>query len=151
MSKGNIKSHVGSLLEEMGVVVASSPFDNARPTIMAFVGTTGVGKTTTLAKLAARQVSRGKKSVGLITLDNYSIAANHQLEMYAQIIGVPLETAANAGDLKKAVKRLKDKEIILIDTPGINPKDPVQIQELKSSLAGVSSLKTQLIMSATIK
>ena len=151
LSKGNIKSHIGSLLEEMGVVVASSPFDNGRPTIMAFVGTTGVGKTTTLAKLAARQVSRGKKSVGLITLDNYSIAANHQLEMYAQIIGVPLETAANAGDLKKAVKRLKDKEIILIDTPGINPKDPVQIQELKSNLAGISSLKTQLIMSATTK
>ena len=151
LSKGNIKSHIGSLLEEMGVVVASSPFDSGRPTIMAFVGTTGVGKTTTLAKLAARQVSRGKKSVGLITLDNYSIAANHQLEMYAQIIGVPLETAANAGDLKKAVKRLKDKEIILIDTPGINPKDPVQIQELKSSLAGISSLKTQLIMSATTK
>jgi flagellar biosynthesis protein FlhF len=151
LSRGNIKSHIGSLLEEMGVTVASSPFDSGRPTIMAFVGTTGVGKTTTLAKLAARRVSQGKKSVGMITLDNYSIAANHQLETYAQIIGIPLETAINAGDLKKAVRRLKDKEIILIDTPGINPKDAVQIQELKSSLAGISRLKTQLVMSATTK
>ena len=151
LSNGDIKSHLGCLLEEMGVAVESNPFDNGRPTIMAFVGTTGVGKTTTVAKLAARQVNPGKKSVGLITIDNYSIAAIQQLETYAQIIGIPLATAANAGDLKKAVKRFKDKEIILIDTPGINPKDQDQIQELKACLAGISSLKTQLIMSATTK
>ena len=151
LSDGDIKSHIGSLLEEMGVAVESDPFVNERPAIMAFVGTTGVGKTTTIAKLAARQVNQGKKSVGLITMDNYSIAANHQLETYAQIIGTPLETAANAGELKKAVKRFKDQDIILIDTPGINPKDQVQIRDLKSCLAGISSLKTQLIMSATTK
>jgi flagellar biosynthesis protein FlhF len=151
LSNGDIKSHLGCLLEEMGVAVESNPFDNGRPTIMAFVGTTGVGKTTTVAKLAARQVNPGKKSVGLITIDNYRIAAIQQLETYAQIIGIPLATAANAGDLKKAVKRFKDKEIILIDTPGINPKDQDQIQELKACLAGISSLKTQLIMSATTK
>jgi len=151
LSSGDIKSHIGSLLEEMGVAVESNPFVNGRPTIMAFVGTTGVGKTTTIAKLAARQVNQGKKSVGLITMDNYSIAANYQLETYAQIIGTPLATAANAGELKKAVKRFKDKDIIFIDTPGINPKDQVQIQELKSCLAGINSLKTQLIMSATTK
>jgi flagellar biosynthesis protein FlhF len=151
LSNGDIKPHIGSLLEEMGVAVESNPFVNGRPTIMAFVGTTGVGKTTTIAKLAARQVNQGKKSVGLITMDNYSIAANHQLEIYAQIIGTPLETAASAGDLKKAVKRFKDKDIILIDTLGINPKDQVQLQELKTCLAGISSVKTQLIMSATTK
>ena len=151
LSNGDIKSHIGSLLEEMGVTVESSPFAKGRPTIMAFVGTTGVGKTTTIAKLAARQVNQSQKSVGLISMDNYSIAANHQLETYAQIIGTPLETAANAGELKKAVKRLKGQDIIFIDTPGINPKDQVQIQELKSCLAGISSLKTQLIMSATTK
>ncbi len=112
LSNGDIKSHLGCLLEEMGVAVESNPFDNGRPTIMAFVGTTGVGKTTTVAKLAARQVNPGKKTVGLITIDNYSIAAIQQLKTYAQIIGIPLATAANAGDLKKAVKRFKDKEII---------------------------------------
>ncbi len=151
LSNDDIKSHIGSLLEEMGVTVEGNPFVKGKPTIMAFVGTTGVGKTTTIAKLAARQVNQSQQSVGLITLDNYSIAANHQLETYAQIIGMPLETAANAGELKKAVKRLKGQDIIFIDTPGINPKDQVQIQELKSCLAGISSLKTQLIMSATIK
>jgi flagellar biosynthesis protein FlhF len=151
LSNGDIKFHIGTLLEEMGVAQESDPFVNGRQTIMAFVGSTGVGKTTTIAKLAARQVNQGKKSVGLISMDNYSIAANHQLETYAQIIGTPLETAANAGELEKAVKRFKDQDIILIDTPGINPKDQVQIQELKSWLAGISSLKTQLVMSATTK
>ena len=151
LSNGDIKSHLGALLEELGVAVESNPFVNARQTIMAFVGTTGVGKTTTIGKLAARQVNQGKKSVGLITIDNYSIAAIHQLETYAQIIGIPLEFANNAGELKKAVKRFKDKDIILIDTPGINPKEQEQIQGLKAILAGIGGLKIQLAMSATTK
>jgi flagellar biosynthesis protein FlhF len=151
LSNGDVKSHLGPLLEEMGVAVEGNPLDNGRPTIMAFVGTTGVGKTTTIAKLAARQVSQGNKSVGLITIDNYRIAAIQQLETYAQIIGIPLEPAANADELKKAVRRFQNKEIILIDTPGINPKDPNQILEIKACLAGISGLKTQLIMSATTK
>ncbi len=151
LSNGDIRSHFGSLLEEMGVSVESHPFVNGKSTIMAFVGPTGVGKTTTIAKLAARLVNQGRKSVGLITIDNYSIAAIQQLEAYAQIIGIPLEPATNADELKKAVKRFKGKEIILIDTSGTNPKDQDQIQGLKTCLAGLSGLKTQLILSATTK
>jgi flagellar biosynthesis protein FlhF len=151
LCNGDIKSHLGALLEEMGVAVESNPFVNGRPTIMAFVGPTGVGKTTTIAKLAARQVNQGKKSVGLITIDNYSIAAIHQLETYAQIIGSPLVPVTNAGELKKAVKAFKDKDIVFIDTPGISPKAQDQIQELKASLAGINGLKIQLAMSATTK
>ena len=135
LSNGDIKFHLGSLMEEMGVAVESNPFAGGKPMIMAFVGPTGVGKTTTIAKLAARQASQDKKSVGLITIDNYSIAAIHQLETYAQIIGIPLVPATNAGELKKAVKLFKDKDVILIDTPGINPKAQDQIQGLKASLA----------------
>ncbi len=151
LTNGNIHSHLGFLLEEMGAAVSSNPFGNGKPAILAFVGATGVGKTTTIAKLAARQVNQGNKSVGLVTIDNYSIAAIQQLENYAQIIGIPLETAANAGELKKAIKRFKDKEVILIDTPGLNPRDRVQIQELQACLTGISGLKTQLVMSATTK
>ena len=151
LSSGDIRSHFSSILEDMGVVVENNVFDKDKSTVMAFVGTTGVGKTTTIAKLAALQVKRYKKSVGLITIDNYSIAARQPLETYAQIIGIPLETAVKAAELKKAVKKFKDKEIILIDTPGINPKDQEQILELKALLAKVTGLQTQLVLSATTK
>ena len=151
LTNGDIKFHLGALLEEMGVTLKSHPFVKGKPTIKAFVGATGVGKTTTIAKLAARLVNQGRKRVGLITIDNYRIAAIQQLGTYAQIIGMPLESAASAGELKKAVKGFKDKEIILIDTSGINPKNPDQIQELKARLAGLSGLEIQLILSATTK
>ena len=151
LSNGDIKFHIVSLLKDMGVKVSNNLFDNGRQTITAFVGTTGVGKTTTIAKLAAWQVNHGAKSVGLISIDNYSMTAIQQLKAYARIIGIPLETATNASDLKKAVKRFKDKDIILIDTPGITPKDQDLIKEIKTCLAGISNLTTHLILSASTK
>ena len=151
LSSGDIKSHIGSLLEEMGVTAHGDLFDHGKQTIVALVGPTGVGKTTTIAKLAARQVNQGQKRVGLITIDNYSIAAIHQLETYASIIGIPLIKANGAGELKKAVKQFSNKDLILIDTPGVNPRDPDQIQELNASLSGQSNLDTHLVLSAATK
>jgi flagellar biosynthesis protein FlhF len=151
LANGDIKSHLSAILEDMGVMVDQNAIVSAKQTIMAFIGTTGVGKTTTVAKLAALQTNQSKKSVGLITVDNYSIVAMQQLSTYARIIGVPLLKAVNAGELKKAVKEFKDKDIILIDTPGINPQDPEQIQELKTSLSKTTGVQTQLVLSATTK
>jgi flagellar biosynthesis protein FlhF len=148
---GNIKSHIGSLLEEMGVAVQRDRIRNGKQKFVVLVGATGVGKTTTIAKLAAREVSRGRRNVGLITVDNYSIAAIHQLETCARIIGIPLETATGAGELQKAVKQFKDRDIIFIDTPGINPRDRGQIQELSDCLAGLVDPQVHLVMSASTK
>jgi flagellar biosynthesis protein FlhF len=147
----NLKDHIGSLLEEMGMTVQSSRIRHGKQKMMALIGTTGVGKTTTIAKLAALQVKQGKKSVGLITMDNYSIAAIHQLETYARIIGIPLEKATGSGGLQKAVNQFRDKNIIFIDTPGVNPKDRDQIQELNDCLARLGNIETHLVMSATTK
>jgi len=135
----------------MGVRVDRDAIDGGKQTIMAFVGTTGVGKTTTVAKLAALRTLRSKKSVGLITIDNYSIGAAQQLKTYAKVFGIPIVKAFNAGELKKAVRQFKDKDIILIDTPGINPRDNQQIQELKAFLAKLDDVQTQLVLSATTK
>ncbi len=151
LAQGGISDHLGTILEEMGVGVDGNAFSAGQPRIFAVIGTTGVGKTTTIAKLAAIQANRHKKSVALITLDNYGIAANEQLKTYARITGIPLETATNSAELKRAVKTFKDKDMVFIDTPGINPADPHQILELKSYLAKLPEVQTHLVVSATTK
>lgn len=148
---GNLNAHIGSLLEEMGVTVLSDRIRHGKRKLVVLVGATGVGKTTTIAKLAAREVSRGRRNVGLVTVDNYSIAAIHQLETYARIIGIPLETASGAGELQKAVKQFKDRDIIFIDTPGINPRERGQIQDLSDCLAGLVDPQIHLVLSASTK
>jgi flagellar biosynthesis protein FlhF len=147
----DLKSHFTSLLEEMGVEVDGDVFDVGKPRIAAFIGCTGVGKTTTIAKLAALQSRRYKKRVALITLDNYGIAAVEQLKTYAQIIGIPLESAVNVAELKRSIKKYKDKDLIIIDTPGINPHNKGLIQDLKGYFAKLSDLQIHLVLSATTK
>lgn len=151
LGNGSLKSHLVSILQEMGVWTIRNPLAQERPNIIALVGTSGVGKTTTLAKLAALHATRHHKSVALITVDNYGIAANEQLKTYARIIGIPLETALNADDLTRAVKKFAPADLILIDTPGLNPADQNQILELNSLLANLPNLHTHLVVSATTK
>jgi flagellar biosynthesis protein FlhF len=147
----DIRSHFTSILEEMGMMVDGDGFAAGNPRIVAFTGCTGVGKTTTIAKLAALQSRRHKKRVALITLDNYGIAALEQLKTYAQIIGIPLETAVNIAELKRSIKKYKNKELIIIDTPGITPHNQRLIQDLKGYFAKLSDLQTHLVLSATTK
>ena len=147
----DLKSHCTSILEEMGVMIDGDVFAAGNARIAAFIGCTGVGKTTTVAKLAAVQSRRYKKRVALITLDNYGIAAKKQLKTYAQIIGIPLETPVNIAELKRSIKKHKDKELIIIDTPGINPHNQELIQDLKGQFAKLSNLQTHLVLSATTK
>jgi flagellar biosynthesis protein FlhF len=147
----DLRFHLISLLKEMGLVVDETAFDGGKPKVAAFIGTTGVGKTTSIAKLAALQTIRHGKRVGLITIDNYDICANEQLKAYAQIIGIPLESAFNVTDLKQALKKLKDKELILIDTPGINPRNHNEIQDIKTYMDNVADPQIHLVLSAATK
>lgn len=151
MPERDLKFNVVAILEEMGALSDRDGFEGNTRQIAAFVGTTGVGKTTTIAKLAALQVSRHKKRVALITTDNYSIAAMEQLKTYARILGIQLETAVNSDELKRAIKKFKDKDLIFIDTPGINPKNQESIDELKIFLSKIDDLQIHLVMSATTK
>ena len=147
----NLRSQLTTILEELGVMVDGNVFAVGNPRIAAFIGGTGVGKTTTIVKLAALQSRHYKRRVGLITLDNYGIAAVEQLKTYAQIIGIPLETAVNMAELKRGIKKYKDKDLIIIDTPGINPHNKRLIQNLKGYFAKLSDLQTHLVLSATTK
>jgi flagellar biosynthesis protein FlhF len=112
-----------------------------KPSVYMFLGPTGVGKTTTLAKIAARLALVDNKRVGLITADTYRIAAVEQLKTYSEILGIPLEVIYEADELDSAVKHFKDKDYILIDTAGRSHKSKElqsDYDELKQYLGDVN-------------
>lgn len=119
------------------------------PTIIALVGPTGVGKTTTIAKLAANFSLRDGRRVGLITIDTYRIAAVEQLRTYASIIDVPLSVASTPKQLKDAVGRMSDREVILIDTAGRGQRDSRKLDEIKSFFSAVKPHEVHLVLSST--
>lgn len=119
---------------------------NNGPRVIALIGPTGVGKTTTLAKIAAQLAMQGKK-VGLITIDTYRIAAVEQLRTYAQILGLPLEVALTPGDLPKALTALADRDVILIDTAGRSQRDGKKLEEL-AGFVGDEAIENYLVLSA---
>lgn len=116
--------------------------------VVALVGPTGVGKTTTIAKLAANYRLRERKSVGLITVDTYRIAAVEQLRTYADIIDLPMEVVSTPREMREAVVRMKKLDLILMDTAGRSPKDQIRIQELKTMLAEADPAEVHLVLSA---
>ena len=116
--------------------------------VMALVGPTGVGKTTTLAKLAARAALREQRSTALITCDTFRIGAVEQLRVYSRILNVPLEVAATPQDMARAVRKQRDAEVILIDTIGRNHRNALQLRELQALLEPASPTEVHLVLSA---
>jgi flagellar biosynthesis protein FlhF len=116
---------------------------------IAFVGPTGVGKTTTLAKIAAQlSLKRGLK-VGIVAADTYRIAAVDQLRTYAEILGIAVEVASSPTDAARACERLGDVDVILIDTAGRSQNDRMKLSELRAFLAAAEPDETHLVLSAT--
>ncbi|OAS21715.1 flagellar biosynthesis protein FlhF [Paenibacillus oryzisoli] len=119
--------------------------------VVHFVGPTGVGKTTTIAKLAAEQVLKYHRKVGFITSDTYRIAAIEQLKTYATILNVPLEVVFSPQDLTKAFQNLAHCDIIFMDTAGRNFRNEMYVSELNSLLKTQGSSETILVLSLTTK
>ena len=117
--------------------------------VYAMVGPTGVGKTTTIAKLAARFAMRhGQRHVALISTDNYRIGAHEQLMTYGRLLGVPVHTANNEQELDQLLHKLYDKKLVLIDTAGMSQRD-VRLSEQFAHLGNNSSIiKSYLVLSA---
>lgn len=122
-----------------------------RTRIVYIAGPTGVGKTTTIAKLAADQIFRLKKKVGFITADTYRISAVEQLRTYASILNVPMEVVQSPGDVQRAMQRLEHCDLILMDTAGRNYLNELFVAELHSLLTPSDESETYLVLSLTSK
>ncbi len=148
-SPSDVRRRLQDLIAEMITTTGPLTTTPGRRRLVALVGPTGVGKTTTIAKLAANLRLREKKRVGLITVDTYRVAAVEQLRTYADIIDLPMEVVATPREMREAVARLTDLDLVLLDTAGRSPRDEVQIQELKSMLGEAQPDEVHLVLSST--
>ncbi len=117
--------------------------------IIALIGPTGVGKTTTIAKLAAKfMLKHGSNQLALITTDNYRIGAYEQLNTYGRILDVPVRVAANAEELRNFINNFADRRLILIDTAGMNQRDMKLVEQINTLQQNELAIKSYLVMSA---
>jgi flagellar biosynthesis protein FlhF len=129
-----------------------------RPSIIALVGPTGAGKTTTVAKLAVHPLALGTLRVGLLTLDTFRAGALEQLGMYAEVAGIPLEIAYDAADVAGAMDRLQHCDAIIVDTPGRSPRTDrrhgdanARVAHWRTLLDAIAPDEVHLALPATVR
>jgi flagellar biosynthesis protein FlhF len=142
-----VKARLARMIEAEVRVAGPIQITPGRCRLVALVGPTGVGKTTTIAKLAANYRLKEKRRVGLITVDTYRIAAVEQLRTYADIIDLPMQVVSTPREMREAVGRMDNLDLILLDTAGRSPKDEVRIQELRAFLTEADSDEVHLVLS----
>ena len=142
-----VKKRVATAL--MGMLDVADPFAcrDKKQVVAAFVGTTGVGKTTTIAKIAARLMVERQRSVGLISIDTYRIGAMEQLKNYADILGIPCFQAFTPSDLLLALGRLRSRDVVLVDTAGRSQYDMARLDGLKKMIGEHAAIDTHLLLS----
>lgn len=145
-----VRSKVAEQIEKL--MPAAGPIRRTKAAgahVVALIGPTGVGKTTTLAKLAAELQLREGKRVGMITIDTYRIAAVDQLRKYAEIIGSPLKVVSSPEEMPAAVAAMQDLDYVLIDTAGRSPTDSMKLSELRQFLDAATPDEVHLVLSTT--
>jgi len=116
--------------------------------VTAIVGPTGVGKTTTIAKLAARAALVDRRSVAIINLDTYRVGGEAQMRTYADLIGVPMTTVADTNDFRSALRQHADADKIFVDTAGRSPRDRQSLSALGEAMTGARDLEVHLALAA---
>jgi flagellar biosynthesis protein FlhF len=141
-----LKAYLETLL--IKVPVGGISFDKK---VIQLIGPTGVGKTTTIAKLAAYCVLKKQKKVALITTDTYRIAAVEQLKTYAKILNIPLEVVYSIDDFKRAIEQFAHYDSILVDSAGRNFRNQLYVEELNKVIDFNEGAETYLVLSLTSK
>ncbi len=132
------------------LLAISAASTTGRPRVICLVGPTGVGKTTTVAKLAATCKLRHARRVGLITSDTYRIAAVEQLRTYAGIIGLPIKVVTSPEEMTRAITELAAMDVVIVDTAGRSQHDARRLDELKAFIAAAAPDETHLVLASTV-
>jgi len=135
-------------LFKVNQILMDSPSEQKR---IALIGPTGVGKTTTIAKIAANYLSKYNNNIALITIDTYRIAAVQQLKVYGEIMNLPVEVVIKPEGLEAALEKFKDRDLILIDTAGRNPRNEEDMEELTQFIRPHLGIENHLVLSATTR
>ncbi|OGV65239.1 MAG: hypothetical protein A2283_05450 [Lentisphaerae bacterium RIFOXYA12_FULL_48_11] len=143
-----IKEGVADLLRVQGKLSISR--SKNRPHVVVLVGPTGSGKTTTLAKLAARWSLEGGLKVGVITTDTYRVAAIDQIKEYALLLGLELKVAFSASEAARALEYFKDKDVVLVDTPGRSFYDQMGMMAMKGIIQAMGRTTMFLLVPASL-
>ena len=125
-----------------------------KPKVLFFVGPTGVGKTTTIAKIASKYKVEYEKKVAFITADTYRIAATEQLQVYANILDAPMSIVYTQDEMNDAIAKFADYDLVFVDTAGFSHKNEKQRNDMKTLLGGVNeeyNKEVYLVLSATTK
>ncbi|ADQ05371.1 flagellar biosynthetic protein FlhF [Caldicellulosiruptor owensensis OL] len=149
---GSINTIVNSMYREIKNMLGSAAplsFDSKFPRIVFFVGPTGVGKTTTIAKIAAKLMFENGKKVGFITADTYRIAAVEQLKTYAEIMNIKTKVWYEVDEYDGIIESLADSDVVLVDTAGRSHKNQEHMDELKAYVAKANPDEIFLLLSAT--
>ena len=145
LSREEIKDFLGTVLKDH---CFDKKMDLSKINVM--IGPTGVGKTTTIAKIAAREYLMNKKKVGLITMDTYRIGAVEQLKTYANILEIPFEVVNKPSEMSEKINKLYYCDIILIDTLGTSPKNENKLEEIGEYFQDISEeMNTYLVISSS--
>ncbi|RMF99762.1 MAG: flagellar biosynthesis protein FlhF [Planctomycetota bacterium] len=143
-----LKTRLARMVESAIAVCGAIQVIPGQRRVAALIGPTGVGKTTTIAKLAANYRLRENRSVGLITVDTYRIAAVEQLRTYAEIIDLPMEVVSSPREMREAIRKLANVDLVLMDTAGRSPRDSIKIRELRAFLNEAQADEVHLVLSS---
>lgn len=149
-TRQDVQKELGRYLEQELANIPFGGFSFSKKMIN-IVGPTGVGKTTTIAKLAAHLLLKKQKKVALITTDTYRIAAIEQIKTYAKILNIPLEVAYSIDDFSRAVSQFEQYDYILVDSAGRNFRNPLYVEELAKVIDFDQQAETFLVLSLTAK
>ena len=140
-----------SSINDMGVEFCPIKINQGSRKVIALIGPSGVGKTTTAAKLAAVWKLQKKRDVALIIMDDHRIGAVDQIKIYSKIIGVPVEIVSDKNELREALKKLKHKDLVIIDTPSLNCRNDLELEKFYKYFEKMNNIETHLLLSATTK